>query len=212
MSEQQIEPSARVYRGVRVIVNAVTRVLFRVELSGAENVPTQRPVIYAATHRSVLDTPFMGSLVRDPARFVAKDALFRSRFGNWIFRKLGAIPVRREIGGLSALRSSLTALNAGESLVIFPEGTRKFGPTIAELQDGCAYLAVKTGTPIVPVGIGGSENVLPRGAKLPRFTKVHVVVGPPIIPPTGNPRETALTVTEELRVALQCAYDDAQGK
>lgn len=212
MPERTIEPSARVYRVVRAIVSVLGRLLFRVELIGAHHVPEQRPVIYAATHRSVLDTPFMGSLVRDPARFVAKDAIFRSRIGNWVFRKLGAIPVRRNIGGLSALRSSLAALRAGDSLVIFPEGTRKFGPEIRELQDGCAYLAIKTGTPIVPVGIGGSENVLPRGAKLPRFAKVHVVVGPPIFPPSGNPREAAVHLTEELRKSLQHAYDAAQGK
>ena len=68
-------------------------------------------------------------------------------------------------------------LEAGEPLVLFPEGERKSGPVVQPLFDGAAYVALKAGVPIVPVGIGGSERVMPKGAKFIYPRKVHVIVG-----------------------------------
>ena len=114
---------------------------------------------------------------------MAKRELFGTAFGGWLFRKLGAIEVEREATDRGALRVSQQVLRDGEPLAIFPEGTRRTGPTIDELYDGVAYLALKGGVPILPIGIGGTEQILPTGKVLPRVHKVAIVIGEPIVPP-----------------------------
>jgi 1-acyl-sn-glycerol-3-phosphate acyltransferase len=103
-------------------------------------------------------------------------------------------------------------LERGDPVAIFPEGTRKSGPDIAELFAGAAYLSVKFGVPIVPVGIGGSEHILPKGKLLPRIHKVAVSVGEPLHPPEleGRARRgAAKLLTEQLQASLQDCFDDA---
>ena len=116
-------------------------------------------------------------------------------------------------------REALTALirivDAGEPLVIFPEGTRQSGQLVQELFDGPAYVQARTGVPIVPVGIGGSEAAMPKGAKFIRPRKIVLKIGEPLEAPelTANgrvPRRVIRERTEELHVALQEAFDEAQ--
>ena len=86
-------------------------------------------------------------------------------------------------GNREALQRCIAVLEAGEPLVLFAEGERKSGPTVQPLFDGAAYVALKAGVPIVPVGIGGSEAVMPKGKRMIRPSKVHVIVGQPITAP-----------------------------
>jgi 1-acyl-sn-glycerol-3-phosphate acyltransferase len=103
-------------------------------------------------------------------------------------------------------------LEAGEALVLFPEGERRTGPVIEDLHDGVAFLAARTGATVVPVGIGGSASVMPKGTRLPRPRHIHVIVGRPILPPerTGGgriSRSRTREVTQELTGTLQDLYD-----
>jgi 1-acyl-sn-glycerol-3-phosphate acyltransferase len=101
--------------------------------------------------------------------------------------------------------------------VLFPEGERKSGPLVQPLFDGATYIAVKARVPIVPVGIGGSERAMPKGAKFISPRKVHVVVGKPI-PTTmdaDNPkaqRDAARQLTVDLHAELQRLFDIAQAR
>ncbi len=111
-----------------------------------------------------------------------------------------------------ALRAADQVLEAGEPLSIFPEGTRQHGPTLGDLYDGVAYLALRRRVPIVPVGIGGSEQILPKGRVLPRPRRVVVVVGEPIVADaetTARRRADVTALSGRLRAALQAAFDDA---
>ena len=144
---------------------------------------------------------------------MAKKELFGSRTGRAVFRILGAIPVDRDAADRAALRACQEALQAGEPVGVFPEGTRNAGPTLGALHDGVAYLALKLGVPIVPVGIGGSEEIMASGKLLPRLRKVAVVVGPPIEVPArdGTRRRSEITrLTEELRARVQECLDEAR--
>ena len=128
---------------------------------------------------------------------------------------LGGFPVTRGTADREALQRCIAVLEAGEPLVLFPEGERKSGPTVQPLFDGAAYVALKAGVPIVPVGIGGSEAVMPKGAKMIRPSKVHVVIGAPILPPTAVagarvPRGAVRDMTVELHDDLQRLFDEAQ--
>jgi 1-acyl-sn-glycerol-3-phosphate acyltransferase len=113
------------------------------------------------------------------------------------------------------MRAAEAALAGGEPLGMFPEGTRRSGPVVEDLHHGVAFVAARMGVPIVPIGIGGSERILARGRKLPKLSRVIVVVGDPIHPP---PRPSGASVrrgdvaalTEQLRAAVQELFDEAE--
>jgi 1-acyl-sn-glycerol-3-phosphate acyltransferase len=200
------------YRVVRAIVLSICKVLFRVRVTGREHVPRKGVYIVAPSHRSILDVPFAAFITRRRIRFMAKKELFSTRLGRAAFHVLGAIPVDRGATDRAALRACQEALDAGEPVGVFPEGTRNGGPTLGTMHDGVAYLALKLGVPIVPVGIGGSEEIMASGKLLPRIRKVVIIIGTPLEPPAreGTRRRSEVTgLTEELRVELQRCFDDA---
>ena len=127
---------------------------------------------------------------------------------------LGAFPVKRGTADREAMRSAEEVLRAGHALILFPEGTRKYGPTVEPLHDGAMFIAARTGATVVPVGISGTDRALPDGAKFPRPLKVRVVVGEAIAPATGEGRPSRSIIadkTEELRVKLEGAYRESLG-
>ncbi|HEX5586315.1 MAG TPA: lysophospholipid acyltransferase family protein [Acidimicrobiia bacterium] len=211
--EPRASDDGRFYRFARVVVMTAFRPLFRAEIVGAEQLPASGAYIVAPTHRSILDVPFTSFMTTRRIRFLAKEELLRNPIGKWLFGKLGAVPVERGTADRGALRVLEAVLRGGDPVALFPEGTRAAGPRLAPLFDGAAYLSVKLGVPIVPVGVGGSEHILPKGAKFPHFHRVAVVVGAPLYPPevTGGSRRRAATkLTDELTTELQRCFDEAQ--
>jgi 1-acyl-sn-glycerol-3-phosphate acyltransferase len=201
------------YQFARGVVLSVFKVVFRVRVVGKDRVPATGAYIVAPSHRSILDIPFAAYITPRTVRFLAKDDLFDSALGARFFDALGAVKVERGTADRAALRALEDALAAGAPIAVFPEGTRHSGPEIAELFAGAAFLAIKLGVPIVPVGIGGSEHILPKGKLLPRIHRVAVSVGHPIPPPVleGRARRAAAAkLTEQLRVELQRCFDDAE--
>jgi len=202
----------RFYRVVRLVVMGLFRPLFRVHIVGADQLPRIGAYIVAPTHRSITDVPFTAFITTRMIRFLAKEELLAGGLGKWVFTRLGAVPVERGAADRAALRVLEQVLRAGDPVALFPEGTRESGPRVAPLFDGAAYLAVKLGVPIVPVGIGGSEHILPKGAKVPRLHRVAVVVGAPLTPPVldgGSRRRAATKLTDELTTELQRCFDEA---
>lgn len=201
------------YRVVYTVVRGLCQILFRVRVRGVEKVPAEGAYIIAPTHRSILDIPFAGFITRRRIRFMAKQELYEKPLGAKLFTALGGIPVERgSATARSALKAIRAALEAGEPAAVFPEGTRRHGPAIEDLFDGAAYLAVKLGLPLVPVGIGGSEEILASGKVLPRLRRVAVVVGDPIYPPEGastRKRGDLVALTAELQRSLQGLFDEA---
>jgi 1-acyl-sn-glycerol-3-phosphate acyltransferase len=201
------------YRVARTIVLGLCKVVFRVRVAGRENVPVSGAYIVAPTHRSNLDTPFAAFITTRRIRFMAKKELFNQPQFAKLFIALGGVPVERgSPNARAALKATQAALEAGEPVAVFPEGTRRNGREVTDLFDGTAYLAVKLGVPIVPVGIGGSEEILASGKKLPRLRRVAVVVGTPILPPpdaTTRKRSDLAAITAELQVELQRLFDEA---
>jgi 1-acyl-sn-glycerol-3-phosphate acyltransferase len=131
------------------------------------------------------------------------------------FSALGGFPVDRGGPDRAAMRAALAALEGGEPLGMFPEGTRRSGPVVEDLHDGVAYVAARMGVPIVPIGIGGSERILARGRKLPKLSRVIVIVGEPIHPLARAPgasvrRGDVAALTAQLREAVQRLFDEAE--
>lgn len=202
------------YFVARTFVAGFTRLWTRTSIEGREHIPRTGAFVLAPVHRSIMDTPISSCLTRRRLRFMGKDSLWKHQPAAWILSALGGFPVSRGTADREALQRCIAVLEAGEPLVLFPEGERKSGPTVQPLFDGAAYVALKAGAPIVPVGIGGSEMVLPKGSRFIHPRKVHVIIGPPITAPTGDgkrvPRAVVREITTELHTTLQDLFDEAQ--
>jgi 1-acyl-sn-glycerol-3-phosphate acyltransferase len=200
------------YRFAAALIGGLAKLLFHPTVEGVENIPSSGPVVIAPSHRSNVD--FALTLFMSPRKtfFMAKDGIYRQRWFGEILTRLGAFPVRRDGADRESMRLAEEVLRRGQALVLFPEGTRKSGPTIETLHDGAMFVAARTGATVVPVGIAGTERAMPKGAKFPRFSKVNIVVGKPIAPPLREGRVSRTAVAEktlELQRALQAVYDES---
>lgn len=225
MSESPTSPAAGVrfrvdprrtlgYRLARLIVTVAVRSWFRPRIQGRANVPAAGPVILAPVHRSFADFVFSALLTDRKLFFMAKDSLWASPALGRLLVALGCFPVHREGADREALRRAEEVLRQGQVLVVFPEGTRKEGPEVAPLHDGVAFLAARTGAPIVPMGIGGSDRAMPKGTKIPKPLRIDLVVGPALPAPETTSRRVTRgqldQATAALHQAVQEVYDRAR--
>jgi 1-acyl-sn-glycerol-3-phosphate acyltransferase len=209
----RLERSA--YGAIRGLFFGLAKLYFRLESRGREHMPAHGPFVLAPVHRSNLDFILMSTLTRTRMRYMGKASIWKWSWGGKFVSMLGAFPVHRGSADRAALRTCLQVIENGEPVLIFPEGTRRAGPMIDDLFDGPAYVAVRAGVPIVPVGIGGSDMAMPMGAKFIRPHKIVLLVGEPIIPPVGDGsgrvrRSVVRELTEQLHQALQPLYDEAR--
>lgn len=148
---------------------------------GMENVPKEGGVIIAPVHMSHSDPPAMAwTLKNRRLRAIGKEELFKNKIFGWIIREVGAFPVKRGEGDLEALRHCISLLQEGQAVIVFAEGTRGDGETMLPLNQGVAMLAKKANVPVVPVGIAGTQFVMPHG-KIRKASKhpVKVIFGEP---------------------------------
>ncbi len=205
------------YRFLRAIAHGINRAYWRVTVEGAERVPATGPVIVTPVHRSFMDFFVASEVTKRKICYMAKEELWKSpRFGR-LLESLGAFPVNRSGTDRLAIERAQQVLERGDLLVLFPEGTRRTGPVVQDLLEGAPFLAMRTGASIVPVGIGGTEAAMPKGSKVVRPVKVHVVVGEPIVPPPRSgkgrvSRHQVRELTDALHLELQQLFDLAQAR
>lgn len=204
------------YQLIRFLVVSICRTYCRMTVSGQENIPRTGPFVLAPVHRSYIDTPIASGCTRRRMRFMGKDSMWKRQPLNWMLSALGAFPVTRGSADREAIVRAIQVLKSGEPLVLFPEGERKSGPVVQPLMDGAAYVACKAGVSIIPVGIGGSERVMGKGAKFIYPRKLVVIIGKPIPVPASvdgrMPRSAVKEVTTQLHEQLQILFDEAQTK
>jgi 1-acyl-sn-glycerol-3-phosphate acyltransferase len=194
------------------IVSGLSKVLFRPTVVGAENIPLTGPVLIAPIHRSNVDFALTLFISKRKVFFMAKESLFRVPLLGPLITHLGAFPIHRGSADRESMAHSEAVLRQGHALVLFPEGTRKEGRDVAPLHDGAMFVAARTHATIVPVGIGGSDKAMPKGAKLPRPAKIMIVVGTPLEPPSSEGRVARSVLnakSEELRAALEHVYHES---
>lgn len=168
-----------------VSLRAVARFLFTILLdvhtSGRENVPVKGPCIIASNHLNWMDVPLVPAYMKRKVVYMAKEELFYGRLG-WLVRFLGAFPVKRGEADRQSLRAADAQLKAGKVFIIFPEGTRSKTHRMAKGHIGLGMIALRSGVPVIPVAICGSEKALKTFR--PRVT---IAYGEPmILTPKGN--------------------------
>jgi 1-acyl-sn-glycerol-3-phosphate acyltransferase len=193
------------------IMRALFTVLFRVlgswEVQGREHVPKKGAALIAPNHLSALDPPLIGCALPRAGWFMAKAELFDIPGLAWLIRHMHAYPVKRGVPDRAALKRTLDYLRQGELVCLFPEGTRSVNGELGPLEIGIGMLAVREGVPVIPVGIRGTDRMLPRDGKRLHRARIRVQFGPPIPPPPvedGRPeREAYQEATDRLRAALE---------
>lgn len=139
--------------------------------------PMEGALIVAPVHFSFLDPPLVACGMRRAITFMAKEELFKPFLFGPLIRSLGAFPVRRGAGDTEAIRIAIKLLQEGRAVLLFPEGTRGRGVEMGKMTPGVAMLAKKTGARVLPVGIVGTHEVLPKGKARPSPHPMKVVYG-----------------------------------
>ena len=223
MPEQQLEERVLaiwatrraqvLYWVLRGLIRVVGRFYLRTRIVGVERLKVEGAFIIAPVHRSNLDGPLVNSRCPQKVRSLAKIEMFKGRVGTWISAMIGSFPVHRGAGDRRTLQAAIGLLRQGEPLLVFPEGTRHSGREVGEIFGGAAFLAARTGVPILPVGIAGTEEAMPPKAKFLRRVPVSIVIGEPLLPPDlDNGRLSSHQrhdFTDRLREAMQSAMDEA---
>ncbi|GAB4457596.1 MAG: hypothetical protein OHK0029_17670 [Armatimonadaceae bacterium] len=175
-SSDENEPSPDTYALLETTANLVIHFLGGLYVQGEENVPASGPVLLVSNHVSYLDPCSIG--VASPRRvvFMAKAELFEHPVLSFLLRGVDSFPVRRGEADRNAFRTTLTMLEEGRVICIFPEGTRSSDGNLTEAEPGAALFAIRTGCPVVPVYVSGSNKMLTHAGKI-RVGKITVAFG-----------------------------------
>ncbi|WP_067497121.1 1-acyl-sn-glycerol-3-phosphate acyltransferase [Actinoplanes sp. TFC3] len=184
---------------------------WRPHVEGLEHIPVTGGAIFAGNHLSVADELFLGAVVPRHLAFWAKEEYFKGdgfggKITKFVMHGLGAIKVERAGGraALAAFDGAVPVLQAGDLVVVYPEGTRSPDGKLYRGRTGVARLAIAAGVPIIPVGMLGTDKVQPIGHRFPKLTKEKVTIkfGEPI-DVTGRPDD---------RSALRALTDEVMGE
>ena len=189
----------RFYLVMSAIFGPIIHLFYPVTVSGLENLPKDQSVVLCANHASAWD-PLLICLALPrsmPIRIMAKKELMEIPFIGWIIKKLGAFGVDRGHSDLNAVKTAIKAVRNGESLLVFPEGTRVEHEGQERAKGGVVMIAMRTGAALIPVYAGGKKRP---------FHRTHIVFGEPFCPVTATRHGTAEEYQEFADEVLRRAY------
>jgi len=176
-----------IYTIVRGILRPLVRLVYRPRITGSDRVPRRGPVIFASNHLSFVDSIVIPLAAPRPVQFLAKSHYFTGKGPKgWVsrtfFTAIGAVSVERGAGvqAQAALDQGRRILESGSAFALYPEGTRSLDGRLYRGRTGVAWLALTTGATVVPVGLVGTQEIQPVGARLPRVRPVSVRFGEPL--------------------------------
>jgi 1-acyl-sn-glycerol-3-phosphate acyltransferase len=203
------------YHFSKLIVSAFFLIFTRWRISGRENIPMNGPLLVVSNHMTFAEPPILRILLKRESRFATKEGFFRNKFIGKIMEIYGGFPVHRGRADRKAIRLMEQYLSQGLAVVIFPEGTRSLKSRLLPATHGATVIAQRTGAPILPVGITGTEKM--RG--LTWFFKRPVITirfGQPFYLPSSNgklDREIATHyIMERIAELLPPKYHGAYAK
>ena len=166
---------------VRPAVHAACRLYFRLELHGTQHIPREGGLIIAPNHQTYADPPLVTIPVRRPVYYMAWSRLFDIPVFSGLIRRLRAFPVDIDSRDARATREAVRLLQAGEALMIFPEGERTTDGHVQRFKAGAFRLAVSLGVPVLPVTIVGGFRAWPPGRALPRPAPITITYHTPLV-------------------------------
>ncbi len=175
----------RLQSAVKMVMQPIFNVLWDVDVYGASNLPDEGAAILCANHTSVMDSFFVPATLPRRITYVGKAEYLDDWKTRWLFPQLGMIPIDRSGGDAAkaALDKAAEILESGEFFGIYPEGTRSRDGRLHKGHTGPARLAIRTGAPIIPVGLKGIREIQPPDAGRPKlFESAEVYFGEPIHP------------------------------
>jgi 1-acyl-sn-glycerol-3-phosphate acyltransferase len=193
---------------VLLLIRVVGAALWSLRVFGIENLPRRGGFLLASNHQSFLDPALVAAcLFPREMHFMARRSLFRNPVFGAIIARCNAFAIERDTADVKGVKEAIARLEAGNVLLVFPEGTRTRNGSIGPMKAGVGTLAERAAVPIVPVLIEGAYEVWPKGAPLPRSGRIRVVVGKPI--PSGT--DYADNAGERIRSAIVGLKGELQG-
>ena len=142
-----------IYQIIRLFLLVIFKIFFRIKVNGKKNLPEDGGVIIMSNHISAYDPPLLAAIFDRPVRFMAKKELFENPIMRFVLYLADSFPVDREKTDITAVKKALSVIKDNEVLGLFPEGTRRPEGKLGKPKAGSVMLAVKSGVPILPVGI-----------------------------------------------------------
>jgi 1-acyl-sn-glycerol-3-phosphate acyltransferase len=173
----------------------------RVQVSGLQHLEPGRSYVFAANHQSIYDIPIVFTSIPVQLRIVAKESLGRIPFMGWHLHRAGHLLVDRRNPGADIVSKMARLVNEGNSLIVFPEGTRSADGVVGRFKKGSFAVAVDARLPVVPVTITGSRHVMRKGQLMVSPGEVQLVVHAPITT-EGIARDQVLALAERVRTAV----------
>lgn len=213
-SEVLPNPTQRnlVWRVIQIFFKIFSTIWLRLRVQGKERLPTAGGALLLANHQSFLDPLLIGVALTRPISFLARDNLFRVPCIGWILKNTYVMSIRREAAGTESIRKTIARLEHGFYVGLFPEGTRTQDGKVGFVKPGFVALARRSQVPIVPVGIAGAFQAMPRKSLFIRPCAVRVVYGEPIsveqvreLSVKGREAEFIQLVTDRITAAYQQA-------
>lgn len=169
---------------VWITLQYAMRVVFmlwlRYQARGLENVPKSGGALVLVNHQSFLDPMLVGLPLQRPVSYLARDSLFRVPLIGWVLRNTYVMPINRDSASTTSIRNGLKRMDHGFLVGIFPEGTRSDDGRVGEFKPGFISLIRRANVPVLPVGIAGAHEAMPRGGIRLWPQRVRVVFGEPL--------------------------------
>lgn len=165
--------------GVQMTAHAVACAYWHLRVTGREHIPTTGGCLLASNHQSYLDPALVATTLDREVHFMARQSLFRIPGFGSLITAMNSFAVERGSGDVGAVKMAISRLQAGNVLLMFPEGTRTRDGELGRVKPGIAMIARRAGVPIVPVLVQGAYRLWPRQQLLPAIGAITVSFGPP---------------------------------
>lgn len=186
----------------QTITRVSTTVAFDLKVYGRDNVPDEGGALMISNHQSFLDPAILGVQLKRPMSYLAKSELWNNRLLGWLITSLNAFPVRQGAGDVGAIKETISRLQEGHLLNIYPEGSRTEDGELLPIQAGVALVIRKAKVPVIPAVIDGTFGAWPKGRTLPQSHLVRVSIGKPVFLHDLKAKEMVEVIDRILRKML----------
>lgn len=195
------------YEAAHTVIAPLSKLIWRLDIEGADNVPNEGRAIIASNHLSFMDHIFVAVAIDRPIYFLSKAEHFENPVKAFLFDKFNVIPLERGEGDKEAFHKSIQVLEDGNLFGIYPEGTRSPDGRLYKGHTGVARLALTTKSPIIPAAMINTDAVLPKGDLIPSLESAAVRFGEPLyfdeFYGQQNDKKVARQVTDQVMHTLE---------